>query len=188
MAFIIGDAATNYCPHQDTSCSTTEATPPWRPTLRTTWTSRAGPTTRHSLPGSWPGLGWSWRTPGTTTPTLTMDTITAFKGTKALATLETVITPSVAEDIMDFTGIDMEAIEMDTAIEAKEMAPTQEAMTMAITLGVLTPTEGWGDGTTTTDLTISIIHLTVLSWVKVFLFQSKSEVYVNKIRHGTSFY
>ena len=81
---------------------------------------------------------------------------------------------------MDFTGIDMEAIEMDTAIEAKEMAPTQEAMTMAITLGVLTPT--------TTDLTISIIHLTVLSWVKVFLFQSKSEVYVNKIRHGTSFY
>ena len=89
---------------------------------------------------------------------------------------------------MDFTGIDMEAIEMDTAIEAKEMAPTQEAMTMAITLGVLTPTEGWGDGTTTTDLTISIIHLTVLSWVKVFLFQSKSEVYVNKIRHGTSFY
>ena len=89
---------------------------------------------------------------------------------------------------MDFTGMDMEAIEMDTAIEAKEMGPTQEAMTMAITLGVLTPTEGWGDGTTTTDLTISIIHLTVLSWVKVFLFQSKSEVYVNKIRHGTSFY
>ena len=81
---------------------------------------------------------------------------------------------------MDFTGIDMEAIEMDTEIEAKEMAPTREAMTMAITLGVLTPT--------TTDLTISIIHLTVLSWVKVFLFQSKSEVYVNKIRHGTSFY
>ena len=89
---------------------------------------------------------------------------------------------------MDFTGIDMEAIEMDTEIEAKEMAPVREAMTMAITLGVLTPTEGWGDGTTTTDLTISIIHLTVLSWVKVFLFQSKSEVYVNKIRHGTSFY
>ena len=89
---------------------------------------------------------------------------------------------------MDFTGMDMEAIEMDTTIEAKEMALTQEAMTMAITLGVLTPTEGWGDGTTTTDLTISIIHLTVLSWVKVFLFQSKSEVYVNKIRHGTSFY
>ena len=84
---------------------------------------------------------------------------------------------------MDFTGMDMEAIEMDTTIEAKEMA-----MTMAITLGVLTPTEGWGDGTTTTDLTISIIYLTVLSWVKVFLFQSKSEVYVNKIRHGTSFY
>ena len=108
-----------------------------------------------------------------------MDTITAFKGTKALATLEMVITPSVAEDIMDFTGMDMEAIGMDTTIEAKEMA---------ITLGVLTPTEGWGDGTTTTDLTISIIHLTVLSWVKVFLFQSKSEVYVNKIRHGTSFY